>query len=150
MYISQVIMAPLPNIEVVSLLIIITTCIFGVKSLCSVYIFVFCEIMTYGFTVYAINYLYVWAVLWVIIIFLRKNENHILFALVSGIYGLIFGTLCSIPYFIMGGIGGGIANIVAGFWFDILHCGGNFVLALILFRPLHKALNYIVQKYRKL
>lgn len=149
MYVSQVIMAPLPNIEVVSLLIIITTCAFGVKSLCSVYIFVFCEVMTYGFSMWVINYLYVWVILWIIIFLLRKAENHILFALISGIYGLFFGTLCSIPYFITGGIGVGITYIIKGFWFDIAHCGGNFLLALLLFKPLYSVLMKTVRKYNK-
>ena len=59
MYVSQVIMAPLPNIELVSFLTIIVTRRFGVKSLVSAYTFAFLEIMTYGIHIWSVMYLYV-------------------------------------------------------------------------------------------
>lgn len=145
MYISQVIMSGLPNIEIVSLLIIITTRKFGVKALSSVYVFVLCEILTYGLSMWVINYIYVWAILCVIICFLRKIDNVVIFALVSAIFGLLFGCLCSVPYFIIGGISMGIANIISGIGFDLLHCGGNFILTLILYKPLSSALDRAVK-----
>lgn len=149
MYVSQVIMAPLPNIELVSFLMIITARRFGVKSLISVYVFAPLEIMTYGFHIWSINYLYVWAVLILIVLPIRKIDNVILYAVVSGFFGLIFGTLCSIPYFITGGISMGIAYIISGFGFDVTHCVGNIVLMLILYIPITKAFNYILDKTLK-
>ena len=103
MYVSQVIMAPLTNIELVSFLIIIVARRFGVKSFVSVYIFAFLEIMTYGFHIWSINYLYVWAILVLIVLPFRKINNVIFYTAISGIFGITFGTLCSIPYFITGG-----------------------------------------------
>lgn len=147
MYVSQVILAWLPNIEVVTVLIMVTTCFFGVKALCSVYIFAICEIATYGLGIWSINYLYVWTVLCFAVILTRKIESKEIFALVGAIYGLCFGTLCSIPYF-FAGIAAGVANIISGFWFDILHCIGNLITVYFLYEPLKKALSWAVNKYK--
>lgn len=149
MYVSQVIMAPLPNIELVSFLMIITARRFGFKSFISVYVFVLLEIMTYGLHVWSINYLYVWAVLVLTVIPLRKIDNVWLYTIVSGVFGFAFGTLCSIPYFITGGISMGVAYIISGISFDISHCIGNTVLTAILYTPITKALNYILNKTLK-
>ena len=146
MYVSQVIMAPLTNIELVSFLIIIVARRFGFKSLISVYIFSFLEIMTYGFHIWSINYLYVWAILVLIVLPFRKINNVIFYTAISGIFGITFGTLCSIPYFITGGFSMGVAYIISGFSFDIPHCIGNVVLTAILYFPITKAFNYILNK----
>jgi len=136
MYISQVIMSQLPNIEIVTLLIILTTRKFGYKALMAVYVFVGLEILTYGISIWVINYLYVWAILCIIICFTRKIDNTYVYTFISAFYGLLFGTLCSIPYFFIGGIGFGLSNIISGLGFDLLHCAGNLVLTLVLYRPL--------------
>lgn len=149
MYVSQVIMAPLPNIELVSFLMIITARRFGFKSFISVYVFVLLEIMTYGLHVWSINYLYVWAGLVLTVIPLRKIDNVWLYTIVSGVFGFAFGTLCSIPYFITGGISMGVAYIISGISFDISHCIGNTVLTAILYTPITKALKYILNKTLK-
>lgn len=147
MYVSQVIMSQLPNIEIVSLLIILVTCRFGIKALVSVYIFVVCEILTYGVSLWVINYLYVWAVLCIIILMFKNFDNSLIFALISSIFGLCFGTLCSIPYFFIGGAPAGFGNIIAGLWFDIIHCIANFILAMLLYKPLKKVLDKATDKY---
>lgn len=141
MYVSQVIMASLPNIELVSFLIIITARKFGVSSLLSVYIFVGLEALTYGLAEWVISYLYIWAVLCLAVCILRKIDSCILFTLVSGIFGLLFGTLCSVPSFIMGGFGYGISWIIRGIPYDFLHCFGNSLLTFLLYKPLTRALD---------
>ena len=145
MSVTQVIMAPLSNIELVSFLIILTTRKFGIKSLWSVYIFVFLEVITYGFEIWVICYLYVWAILVFIILFVRKLDSVMLYTLISSIYGFLFGTLCSVPYFITGGIGGGISWIIGGIvsGFDIYHGVGNFVLMFLLYKPISKVFEKI-------
>ena len=142
-------MAPLPNIELVSFLIIIIARRFGIKSLISVYVFVPLELLTYGFHIWSLNYLYVWAVLALVVVLLRKIDNVILYTVVSGIFGILFGTFCSIPYFVMGGVSMGVAYIISGISFDIPHCIGNVVLTAILYIPITKAFNYILDKTLK-
>ena len=138
-------MASLPNIELVSFLIILTTRKFGIKALWSVYIFVFLEAITYGFEIWVICYLYVWAILVFIILLVRKLDSVMLYTLISSIYGFLFGALCSVPYFITGGIGGGVAWIISGIvsGFDIYHGVGNFVLMFLLYRPISKVFEKI-------
>ncbi|MBQ1988866.1 MAG: hypothetical protein II234_03050 [Clostridia bacterium] len=143
MYVSQVIMASLPNIEIVSLFIILITRKFGIRSLYSVYIFVACEVFTYGISMWVINYFYVWTILWVVVFILRKIDDVWVYSIISALFGILFGTFCSIPYFIIGGISGGLAYIVSGFWFDILHCVGNFIVAIVLYKPLTRVMNNI-------
>ena len=145
MYVSQVLMAALPNIEIVTLLIIVVVHKFGYKALISIYVFVGCEILTYGIHIWVINYLYVWAILCLIICVLRKVDNAVIYSIIAAVFGLLFGTLCSIPYFIIGGISGGIANIISGLTYDLLHCGGNLISTLILYRPLAKCLDRAVK-----
>ncbi len=149
MYVSQIIMSQLPNIEIVSLLIIVVTCIFGVKALCSVYVFVICEILTYGIGIWSFNYLYVWAILCIAVLLTRKFASKEFFALLGGIFGLTFDIFCSIPYFLTTGIAGGISYIVSGFWFNILHCVGNVVLIYLLYTPIRSLLERTVEKYLK-
>lgn len=145
MYISQVIMSQLPNIEIVSLLIILVTRKFGYRALASVYVFVGLEILTYGISMWVINYLYVWAILFLVVLFVRKINNAFLYAFIAAVFGLFFGTLCSVPYFISGGFAFGISYIVSGLGFDLLHCGGNLLTVIILYNPLTKVLDKAVK-----
>ena len=68
----QVVMAPLPNIEPVSLLVMLFAAVFGWKSLYTVYVFVTMEILFHGLGIWNINYLYVWTVLAVAAMCLRN------------------------------------------------------------------------------
>ncbi len=149
MYVSQIIMAPLANIELVSFLIIIVTRRFGLKSLISVYIFAFLEIMTYGLSIWNIMYLYVWTILALVILPIRKIDNVFLYTIISGLFGICFGTLCSIPYFVSIDTAFGVAWIISGFSFDVIHCISNIVLTFVLYIPITKAYNYILDKTLK-
>lgn len=138
--ISQVALSFLPNIELVSTLIIILTMVYGKKAFCPIYIFVAAEGLLFGFGLWWICYLYVWAVLAVTVLALRKIKSCVFWAIVSAIFGLLFGTLCSIPTFIVMGFSGGVAYIISGISFDLIHCAGNFIVTLTLFKPLYSVL----------
>jgi energy-coupling factor transport system substrate-specific component len=141
----QVVLGFLPNIELVSLLIILYTLVFGRKTIYIIYVFVVVEGFIYGFGLWWFNYLYVWTVLFLITILLRKLRSPLLWAAVSGFFGLGFGALCSIPYFMTSGISTGFAYWVSGIPFDITHGISNFVITLVLFLPLY----YILDKVNK-
>lgn len=133
---AQIALAPLPNIELVSLLIILYTTVLQKKTLYIIYVFALLEGLLYGFGMWWFCYLYVWTILWGVAMLFRKEQNALFFALISGLFGVLFGTLCSVPYFLTGGIETGFAWIVSGLPFDLLHGIGNFAAALLLFRPL--------------
>lgn len=142
----QVTLGFLPNIELVSLLIIIYTLVFGKKTLYIIYVFVALEGIIYGISLWWINYLYIWTVLFTIVILLRKQQSTYFWAIISGFYGLTFGALCSIPNLFISGIGTAVSYWISGIPFDIFHAVGNFVVALLLFHPLYQVLNIINKK----
>ena len=145
MFALQVAMAFLPNIEPVSLLVMIFAAVFGWKCLYPVYIFVIMEILFYGLSLWNIYYLYVWAVLAAASLFLRKTESVWGRAILSAAFGLLFGALCAIGDVFIGGFGYAAAKWVSGIPFDVTHCVGNFVIAALLFRPLR---NWTEKLYR--
>ena len=145
----QVVMAPLPNIEPVSLLTMLFAVIFGWKSLYCVYTFVAMEILFHGIGLWNINYLYIWTVLAAVAFFLRKMDSVFGWALLSGVFGLCFGALCGIVDIFIGGFGYAAAKWVSGIPFDLLHCGGNFAIALILWKPLRTLLDQLQRKMKR-
>lgn len=133
-------MAALPNIEPVSLMIILMAVTFGWKALFPTYLYVMMEILVYGLGTWSICYLYVWPILAVLAICFRKMENPVGWAILSGTFGLMFGALCGMVDVFIGGVGYAFAKWISGIPFDLMHCGGNFVIALLLFLPLHTLL----------
>ena len=148
MFALQVVMAPLPNIEPVSLLVMLFAVTFGWKSLYCVYTFVVMEILFHGLGLWNINYLYVWAVLAFAAMALRKMEQPLAWAMLGGVFGLCFGALCGIVDVFIGGIGYAVTKWISGIPFDLMHCGGNFVITLVLWKPLRKLLRTMHKKYR--
>ena len=130
------VMAPLPNIEPVSLLVMIFGAVFGWKALFPVAVYVTAEILYYGLGTWNINYLYVWPLLAVAAWLLRGMRNPLWWALLSGVFGLMFGALCAPVDVVIGGFGFAVSKWVSGIPFDLAHCAGNFVIALLLFVPL--------------
>lgn len=132
----QVAMSPLPNIEPVSLLVMVYTIVFGRAVYYIVVPFVVLEGLIYGFGIWWFSYLYVWPLWAAVVLWLgRKERTPQIWAVASGVFGLSFGGLCALPY-LAGGPWAALSWWLSGIPFDVLHCGGNFVMALILQRPL--------------
>lgn len=134
--IGQVGMSFLPNIEPVSTLIILYTLTYKKHIFYIIYTFVLLEGIIHGFGVWWVSYLYIWSILALIVLALQKIDSALLWAVISGAFGLSFGALTAIPYLISGGSGAAFAYWTNGIPYDILHCCGNFVLTLILYKPL--------------
>ncbi len=139
-------MSFLPNIEPVSLMVMLFAVVFGGKWIYPVYLYVAMEILFYGLGLWNINYLYIWAVLAVCAWLLRKMQEPLAWALLSGVFGLAFGALCGIVDIFIGGFGYAVTKWISGIPFDIAHCAGNFVMALVLFKPLRQLLEKLNQK----
>lgn len=133
-------MAPLPNIEPVSLLVMLCAVTFGKKAVYPVTVYVLLEFALYGFGLWSANYLYVWFLLAGAAYLLRSMESPLGWALLSGTFGLLFGALCAPVYLFTGGPAFALSWWVSGIPFDLLHCAGNFALALALFKPLRRVL----------
>lgn len=139
MFGAKVAMAGLPNIEPVSLLVIVFTRCFKNRALLIIYGYVLLEGFFYGFGSWWVCYLYVWAVLFAAVRLLHSLDSAPGYAMLSGIFGLCFGALCSLTYLFILGPAGALAYFLSGIPFDLMHCAGNFVLALLLYRPLMRA-----------
>lgn len=143
MFALQVAMAGLPNIESVSLLVVIFTLYFRKKTLLAIYTFALLEGIWYGFHIWWVMYLYVWTILWAVVMFFsRKGQRHGAFfwAVVSGLFGMGYGFFCSFPYVALGGLKMAYSWWLAGIPFDVTHGAGNFVLMLALFYPLDRVM----------
>lgn len=143
---AQVAMGFLPNIELVTLLFILYTLVLGRKVFLIIYVFVFLEGIFYGFGLWWVNYLYVWTVQSIVTLMLRKQTSVFFWSILSGFYGIGFGALCAIPYFFMGGPSSAFAYWVSGIAYDIPHCIGNVIVCLLLFKPLYKVLDQVLNK----
>jgi energy-coupling factor transport system substrate-specific component len=142
---TKVALAALPNVNLNSVLIVLTVVFFGWKSLYAVYIYVLLEGLVFGFSIWWFGYLYVWAILVIVAMFFRKNESALLWAVITGIYGLVFGLLMYLEYFaINGGWEMFFAMWVAGIPYDLTHGISNFVLTLVLYKPLYAVMKKLL------
>jgi len=96
------------------------------------------EVLFHGIGLWNINYLYVWTVLAVAAIILRKMGPPLGWAILSAVFGLSFGALCGIADIFIGGFPYAVSKWISGIPFDLLHCGGNFAITLTLWKPLRK------------
>lgn len=137
---AKFVMSGLANIEPVSLAVMLFAVTFGWKALFPTYVYVALEIWIYGISTWNIYYLYVWGVLAALAILLRRMEEPLGWAILSGAFGLLFGALCGITDVLLYGFPTAVAKWASGIWFDVIHCIANFVIALLLFSPLRKVL----------
>ena len=142
-------MALLPNIEPVSLLTMVYAVVFGYKALYPVYVYVVMEILCFGLGIWNVYYMYVWPILVLLGVFLRDMKQPLAWALVSGVYGLLFGAHCGIADVFIGGFGFAISKWASGIPFDIAHCVGNFCIALVLFKPLRELVEKLYRKMKR-
>ena len=141
------VMAALPNIEPVTLCLVIFGAVFGYKALYPAYVYVALEIFCFGLGTWNICYLYVWLIPVALGTFLREIKQPLAWALITGVFGLVFGALCGIADIFVGGFGYAVTKWVSGIPFDIAHCAGNFCMALALYKPLRQLLERL---YRRL
>ena len=139
-------MAGLPNVEPVTLLVILYSVVFGRKALWAIYLYVGLEVITWGLQVWVINYLYIWALLWLLAQLLRDLKHPLVWAILAGAFGLFFGAMCAPVYLVTNGWAYALSWWVSGIPFDIAHCAGNFVMALLLFKPLRELLEKLCRR----
>ena len=146
--VGQIALAPLPNIEIVSVLVVLFTLVLGKYVAYTLSVFILLEGLVYGFGLWWFSYLYIWTILAIITFFFRKMESSLGWALICGFYGLLFGTLTSFPTFILSGFAVGVAYILSGIPFDLIHAVANFLLAFLLLPVLRKLLERLMRTLR--
>ena len=133
---AKYVMAFLPNIEPVSLMVMLFAVTFGAKALYPIFLYVAMEILFYGLGTWNVMYLYIWPCLGILAYGLREMKSPLGWAVLSGAFGLMFGAMCMPVDIVIGGPGYALSKWISGIPFDIAHCIGNFVMALILFSPM--------------
>ena len=110
----QVVLAPLPNVELVSLLVLLYTLEFPRQTPGAIGVFVVLEGLVYGFGLWWVMYLYLWPLLALVVWLLRKNTSVLLWAVVLFRMGICFGMFCAIHYALDGEIAAGIDYCISG------------------------------------
>ncbi|MFQ9168341.1 MAG: hypothetical protein ACLR34_09655 [Faecalibacterium prausnitzii] len=173
--VSKQAMSGLPNLEPVSLLIILFALELPRETPGAITVFILLQGVLYGFGLWWVMYLYVWYLLALLAWLLRRMDNAFFWAVFSGLYGLCFGGLCAAVYlfaktpafalswWLSGLCFGGLCAAVylfaktpafalswwlSGLSYDALHGVGNFVLMLLLYRPLCRALQMAKKQLR--
>ena len=138
-------LASIPNVNLNALLIILATVYFGWRALYTVGVYILLEGLFFGFSLWWFSYLYIWPLLGVLVMIFRRNRSPLLWAVLAGVYGLLFGPLMYIGYFaIVGGWRGYIAMWIAGIPYDLIHAVSNFLTVLVLLKPLSRIMDYFL------
>lgn len=145
----QMALSFLPNVEVVTLLIILFSLIYKRKALYIVCTFVVLMGLLHGFGLWWFGYVILWPFLSILTVLIRNKvyEKYLALAIYSGLYGLLFGFFYAIPYAVFGGINAGIAYWAAGIPYDIIHGVGNYFLMLLLGKKIFDVLNKLNKRY---
>ncbi len=149
--VMQVSLSALPNVELVSFLIIIyaLTLPFTTTILITI-VFVTLQMLVWGMGDWVIGYYWIWP-LWVIILFLLKpllKNNEYSWAFVSGFWGFAFGMLFAINHGIFYGFNYSFVYWIKGISFDIIHAISNYIVILLLLKPTHKLFVRLTAKYK--
>ena len=147
LFAAQAALAFLPNIELVSLLVILYTLKFPTLALPAVYTYVMLYGLLNGFGLWWIGQLYIWLVLMLLTHLMRQNRSVLIWAVVSGLFGLCYGALYALSYGVMNGPAAGVAWWISGIPFDLLHGAGNFLVALVLMPPLRRGIQRVKQSF---
>lgn len=139
---AKIALNPVPNVELITLLVIVFTKQFGWKmTLPAVLIFAFIECTYWGFGTWSIVYFYMWPLLVYLTHLSRNAESVWNYTVLSAAFGLAFGAFCSIVTLIAAGPAAAFAWWIAGIPYDLIHGVSNFIICLLLFRPLNNALD---------
>lgn len=138
MYLSKIVLEFLPNIHLLAVLTIAYTVVYRQKALYPIYVYVFILGLTNGFNMWWIPHLYLWTVLWGVTMLLPKRMPKvvapIVYIVVAGCHGFLYGTLYAPAQALMFGLdfNGMVAWIIAGLPFDVTHGIGNIIGGLLI------------------
>ena len=141
--VCKIVMKDIPNVELTSFWVIMFTLYFGKKIAYVIPTFIVIEGLLFGFGLWWIMYLYLWPLLALVTWKFRKMNSAWSWAVVSGMFGLLFGFFGAFPYVVTSGIPTAIAWWIQGIPWDITHGVANFALMLVLFRPIRNVMNRV-------
>lgn len=135
LYTVQLVLSFLPNIELVTLLIVIFTKNLGREGTAACFVYVCLTALTSGFGLWWFTYLVVWPAFSLVVYCLKKIDSWLIWAVINAAFGLCFGAVFAVPYVIISP-SYALNYWIAGIPYDIAHCIGNFTAAILLGKPL--------------
>lgn len=135
-------LSSLPNVEIVTFLIIMFASVYGLKSVIAVLVFVGVECLIWPVNLWTIMYLYIWPLLAVLANLCRRQGSVWFWSIFSALYGFCFGALCAVVYLFTSGIHTAAVWWIAGIPFDLVHGFSNCAIMLVLYRPIRKVFSY--------
>lgn len=145
---GKMVLSFIPNVEIVSFLFIIYTTLFGFKrTFATAFIFSTTEIFIYGFGTWLLGYYIIWPTLIILAYLIGKTaKTEYGFAILSGAFGLSFGMFFALFESVFYGIEYAIPYWVRGIPFDIVHGVSNFILMLVLYKPVVHTVKTVKEK----
>lgn len=137
-FVLKLVMAPLPNIEPVTLFILVLGRVCGWPGLVAVGVYVALEMIVWGLGFWVLAYCYVWPLWFCLAHTFRRVDSSLFWAALAATFGFFFGALCALPMLVMGGISAAFAWWQAGVIFDLVHGLANFMVVLALEAPLYR------------
>lgn len=134
MYCSKIFMEVLPNVHLLGVFTIAFSIVYRKKALYPIYVYVMLNGLFAGFNMWWIPYLYLWTVLWGIVMLLPKHTPKVVYILLCGAHGFLFGTLYAPAQALMFGLDfrGMIAWIIAGLPYDCVHGVANLCVGILI------------------
>ncbi len=148
LYVSKVALEAFANVELISILVIVYTLVFGRETFLTITVFNLFELIQWGLGSWWVSYLYVWPLLCLSVLLLKKlvKEEFLVWSVVAGCFGLIFGGLFAIAYLPIDPPYA-LAYWISGLPWDVWHGVWNFVLTIVLGKPLYKVLRMLKNRF---
>ena len=153
MFTSKIMMEGLPNIHPLTMFIVTLSVVYGIKALIPIYIYVFLNGLYAGFNLWWLPYLYLWAVQCLITLLIPRKISDkwaaIIYPLLCGVFGITYGIMYAPAQAILFGLSfkQTLVWISTGIPYDILHCGGNVAIGLLVL-PLTKVIKKLHSSMR--
>lgn len=146
---GKMVLSAIPNVEIVTLLFMVYTVVFGMKRALYVsVIFSTTEILLWGVHTWLLTYYLIWPLLILMTnILSRFLTGEFSRAILAGAFGLTFGMFFALVEAMLYGLNYGLVYYVRGIPFDIIHGASNFIVVLMLFKPLEKMLGRLAKNY---
>jgi energy-coupling factor transport system substrate-specific component len=150
LFTAQISLSFIPNVELVTLLIIIFSKYLGKKTIPVIYIFVLLEGTIFGFGYWLIGYLYIWPLLYLASVYVERIGNikdKIKYSVLALIFGLTFGLLFELSYIPILGLANSFEWWMAGIPYDIAHGLSNLLVVYLLYSPLESSFGKIYENW---
>lgn len=155
MFASKQVLEFLPNVHMLGMLTVLFTCLFRLKALIPVYVFVLLEGILAGFSIWWIPYLYIWAILVFATMLIPKHLKPIPFSVcliaVCSLHGFLYGILYSPFQALAFGLSfkGTLAWIAAGIPYDVIHGVSNLFMGMLIY-PIYIPTKRVIDKIYKM